>query len=233
MTFYAIFPLMIMATVKPRVFLSVLAFSFLIYCYFAFFVLSNEFTLAEQWNIYINPLNQSFLFASGIAIGWFRDNSRNPSQVGVWVIGAVSLLFMMFYPASGNQINIVAGINRILFTVFCIGLCYSAINCNIEKDLVLTKILKFFGDISYSLYLLHSVVGVYFLQLVLPKIGQFSPMAKLYILFLVVLPSIIFISFLIYRFIEIPFMKMGKRLAVVRGDKTAGVYNLGKLRDGY
>lgn len=216
MVFYAFFPLLIMATARPRVFMSAIAFVFFVYCYFAFFVLTPSSSLAAQWGPYINPLNQAFLFALGVAIGWFRDLSRTPSQAAVWVVLVVSVALLTFYPASGNQINIVTGINRLLFTLFCGGLCFAAVHWQGQINHHLSSVLKFFGDISYALYLLHIVLATYVLQIVLPALGVFSTHQKASILFLNVLPVAILLSYLCYRYIEKPAIRLGKKITAPR-----------------
>lgn len=214
MVFYALFPIIMIAAKKPRHFLIVTLISGLAYLYFAFYAMSSEKTLAEQWDTYIHPMNQVFLFSIGIAIGWIRDRwGAVPKNISYLTFISSGLL-LTFYPASGNQANIVTEYNRLLFTIFCSGLCFSALNIPMKKKGLISRSLKFFGDISYSLYLLHSVVAMYTLHLVLPRLGAFSPSEKATILFSIALPISIALSYLIYRFIEKPAIYLGKNLSI-------------------
>ena len=65
----------------------------------------------------------------------------------------VCVLFILFYPNSGDQINLVSGWNRIIYSFISFALTISfllidAIIINKIVDWVLTKL----GHISYSLY---------------------------------------------------------------------------------
>lgn len=221
MVFYAFFPLLIIATVSPKMFISTICFVFFIYCYFAFFILTPESTLADQWSLYINPLNQAFLFSMGVAIGWLRHVCRSPTQTTVWGVLIFSVVLLTFFPASGNQINIVTGVNRLFFTLFCGGLCFGALNWQGQVSGYLSPTLKFFGDISYALYLLHIVTAMYVLHILLPELGSFSSSQKAVILFVIVLPASILFSYLFYRYIERPAIRLGKK--VTSRNKKQGV----------
>ncbi|WP_187774589.1 acyltransferase family protein [Billgrantia pellis] len=215
MVFYAFFPLLIVATRNAWLFLTALALTFLIYIWFAFFMLSPRETLAEQWSLYINPMNQAFLFALGVALGWLRDTMGSPSKVTAFSCLILSTLLFCFYPAEGNQIGIVTSDKRILFTFFCGALCFSVLHLNLNNTFF-SPVLKFFGDISYSLYLLHSVAATYVLQLLLPIMGEFSPFEKAAVLFIFVSPMSICISYLLYRYIEKPAIRAGKKITSYR-----------------
>ena len=71
LVFYSLFPIVI---ILDRKFKYVIEFIFLLSliagAYFSFNMLSsNEVLGGEQWRIYINPLNQAFLFFGGVLIG--------------------------------------------------------------------------------------------------------------------------------------------------------------------
>jgi peptidoglycan/LPS O-acetylase OafA/YrhL len=71
------------------------------------------------------------------------------------------------------------------------------------------KPLTVLGAMSYSIYLLHfPILETTNAWLV----GKFPPMLVMAIQFSVVLPVIIGLSWLSYKYIELPFMRMGKRI---------------------
>jgi peptidoglycan/LPS O-acetylase OafA/YrhL len=73
------------------------------------------------------------------------------------------------------------------------------------------------GDISYSLYLIHMpLIGLFsgFLgEIIRIKLFLESPLIATVALFVLVLPSTMFLSSLSYRYIEVPSMRAGKRLS--------------------
>jgi peptidoglycan/LPS O-acetylase OafA/YrhL len=73
----------------------------------------------------------------------------------------------------------------------------------------LQKFMVHYGDISYSTYLYHNLV-IGFLVLGIPFWGIYDPTARLLYLFLPTVFITYFLSFLSYRFIELPFIKLGR-----------------------
>lgn len=73
--------------------------------------------------------------------------------------------------------------------------------------------LKFLGEICYSTYLLHCILlySVFFFGFTFAKIKQYSPVEYCVIIFSIV-PALIAISFLSYKYIEKPFIEKGKRI---------------------
>lgn len=213
MVFYAIFPILtLMASRTWSLIIGLLAFTG-VYLHFAFNILTPEHSLAEQWRLYINPFNQAFLFFIGIIIGFASKN--HPAKGGALpYLALVSSLFAFaLWPANGNQINIVTGYNRLAFTAICATACWSILNAKIAYTGIATKILKYFGDISYSIYLLHGAIHLYTIAYIYPLVcTQPSPEAKLYSLLFISTPVTLTTSYLVYRYIEQPFIRFGKNL---------------------
>ncbi|WP_158521401.1 acyltransferase family protein [Kushneria konosiri] len=214
--FYVMFPALIFFTRNTVTFALSMLTLFGIYLYFAFYVLTPEASLAAQWLTYINPLNQAFLFGMGVAIGKLATNMRHASKKGMAVLLAIAVGAFAFFPASGNQINIVSGFNRILFTAFCGLVCFSLTMMRMGGDNIVERVLNFFGDISYSLYLLHIVVAKFFRSFILPEFPDLGPHGKLAVLVLVAAPFTVLISFLVYTYIEKPVIRMAKRITKSR-----------------
>jgi exopolysaccharide production protein ExoZ len=159
LSFYLLFPLLVFSGRYNRYIfwtLGVLCFS--LYCYFAFVWLSPTMPLhGQQWIIYINPLNQVFLFFSGFAIGHVFK-SRGTSQAFLYCLLSAGLLILMFYPASGDAAALVTGLARIMFTFACISICLAFLKIDFRFPPVLHRALSVLGEISYSVYLLHPIV---------------------------------------------------------------------------
>src|SRR5690606_31359118 len=87
--------------------------SVLIGFYFAFFIIDSRSNLTLEWVNYIHPLNNLWLYISGIAIFYnFKDINLDKQAPALILI---PLLVFLYYPVSGNQINIVTDFNRIVF----------------------------------------------------------------------------------------------------------------------
>lgn len=210
--FYFLFPILIISTRNKFLFLGTLAALFSLHAHYAFFELAQEKTLAEEWSTYINPLNQVFLFAMGVYIAWTRKNTHPLNQNITLVILTLSLGLFAFLPATGNQINIVTGVERIYFTLCCGGICYGCLNINFTTPQAAARILKFLGDTSYASYLLHGVLTAYGLKYIFPLLNDSSASMKLIFLTGLIMPLTFLLSHLVYRYIEIPAINVGKHL---------------------
>lgn len=211
LVFYVIFPFVFLANrlSKFAVELFFIA-SLTLGVYFAFEVLSSNATLAEQWSSYVNPFNQLFLFIGGMVIGKLMNNYRNNTLAVVLFIGIV--LFLAVEPISGNQINIVTGWNRLLFSgvAFTLTISFFLFDYTVPKlmDSVLSKL----GHISYSLYLLHAIVFWF--------VARYINRGEHVVLFFAVAMGLtIFLSYLSYNYFEVKFMRMGKNILKIKEDK--------------
>lgn len=214
MVFYAMFPaLMLLMTSRAwSITLGLLAFTG-IYIYFAFHTLTPGHTLADQWKLYINPFNQALLFTLGIAIGSFSKKYQTKKQSKQYIVLAVSLLTFALWPASGNQINIVTEYNRLAFTAICGAICWAALNIALTIDGIASQLLKYLGDTSYSIYLLHGVIHLYTISYIYPLLStQPSAEGKLYFLLFVSGPTTLIASYFVHRLIEQPVIRLGKQL---------------------
>ncbi|MER8055503.1 acyltransferase, partial [Acinetobacter pittii] len=83
--------------------------------YFAFTALEPSKTLSAQWTIYINPFNNFFLYACGLALYYNFHYISMKNIANILIV--ISLAVLCLYPVTGDQINIVTGINRIVFAL--------------------------------------------------------------------------------------------------------------------
>ena len=155
LVFYVFFPIFIYLVKKSKGLMVLLSFIlFSIYIYFAFVKLTPDLKLREQWKDYVNPLNQVFLFLSGFYIGYLSNEVKFNKRITTSLL-ILGLIVFVFYPVSGDLINLVTGFNRIIFTICCILICFSFFKLNYKFSEKLHKPLKFLGEASYSVYLLH------------------------------------------------------------------------------
>lgn len=128
-----------------------------LYVYFAFFKLHPDQTITDQWEDYVNPLNQAFLFFSGFLMGLLFREVKVSNAMNLALL-AGSLLLFTFYPVSGDRILLVTGFNRLLFTALCLMICFGFYKLQVHLPAILERPLTMLGEASYSVYLLHPIV---------------------------------------------------------------------------
>ena len=204
LVFYAFLPIILLGNKWNKYFIEVFFLTTLaIAVYFAFELLEDTKTLAEQWATYINPFNQLFLFVGGILIGKIIQERKSNLLSGS--LFAFCTLMILFYPVEGDSINIVSGWNRFVFSVvaFVITIAFLTFNGKVSKgvDWILSKL----GHVSYSVYLTHAIVFRIVAQII--SRTDNSP------LFLAVsIASTIIFSWFTYHYFEVKFVELGKRV---------------------
>lgn len=209
LVFYAFFPFFILflKKFKPMMVLLILALLGL-YLYFAFVNLNPSLTLSEQWKIYINPLNQVFLFLGGFLIGYiFHDIKFNNSVILLMLV--LSLLIFTFYPVTGDTIHIVTGSNRLIFSLICFSICICFYKLTFKFPAFIHRPLTLLGEASYSVYLLHPLVWSltsFTFKFLSKNIFNFPLSAR----FILSVLSTLLISYFVYQYFEKYFMKFGR-----------------------
>ncbi len=162
----------------------------------------------------------TFQFAGLFVLGIFLARER--SRLGAWfhrprrfakvLIGAAFILMFLF--AGPLLIRLTGGFLR--HSMICIsqgitafgagGLMIVNMNSASCKRVLYWPPIHFLGQISYSLYLWHCVVLLYCAHLFYGKVSLWVILCLIFILS-------IFVSWLSYRFIEVPSMNLGRRLS--------------------
>ncbi len=208
LVFYTFFPLLIYSIYKSRylfIFLSILLF--LIYIFFAFQVFNPNMALIDQWRNYVNPLNQIFLFLGGILIGYVFEKI----EINKYLVIAVFLIgicLFVFYPSESDAISIVFGWSRLVFTLSCFMICFSFYKMNVKVPSIINRPLMFFGEISYSLYLLHPIVYT-LIGIILTYLSSYFKLPTFSHLLISIILSIV-VSYISYNYFEKYFIKMAK-----------------------
>lgn len=102
LVFYVFFPLFVLFRKAHKwifYFFGILIFA--VYLHFCFFRLDPSLPLENQWHIYINPLNQVFLFFAGFLIGRIFEKYNVHWVIGVGVL-LIGVLIFVLYPTSGG-----------------------------------------------------------------------------------------------------------------------------------
>lgn len=223
MVYYLFTPLLIVTyRWKKSVGNFVALLSALVGGYFAFFILSLESTLADQFATYANPFNNFFLYCAGLAI-YYNFRNLKISQQWHWsCLVLVSVLFFI-YPASGDQINIVTGYNRIAIAAISILVVFCFYKCVPSLPRQLSGVLVRLGIATYGVYLLHPIVAWYVAS-GFDMIEQILGLQKIkYIRTLISIPFTIGIALLTYRYFEAPLIALGKRLTKTRASINSNI----------
>jgi exopolysaccharide production protein ExoZ len=202
-------PLLLLGSNRiPYIVPLVMIVSVIIGVWFAFVAFNVAETLASQWYIYINPLNQLFLFLGGVAIGGVNTERWRKNVINIAIITIV-ISSSIFYitPAAGDQVNIISGFNRVILSFCCFSICGGFYLLKFSSDSLLSKAFIFFGKGCYSIYLLHPLVGVIVISLT-KRIGL-----TIYFGYSLSVLLTLFVSWLTFNYLEKPMMAMGATFA--------------------
>lgn len=211
LVFYSIFPIMFVVIKKSvKKYIIFLGITLILTSFFSYFLLNSQVSLlGEQWGLYINPLNQLYFFASGFLIGWLYKvkKVKVDNKLAVSLLIAAILVFVFTPVAGEEQINYVTGYGKIILSMSIFIMCFSAMFIKQTGTNFITNSLKYLGDISYSIYLLHPI-AYSVCSKALSLIGLDSSIINIVVS---IIGSLI-ISSISYKFIEKPFIKLGKRI---------------------
>jgi len=204
--FYVCFPLLFTLHKKNKWYLiAAVAFSFFVFCVFSYRLITPSIQLGFQWSKYVNPLNQFFYFAIGIYLATLAKPAEWLTKwaVPLMLLAAVGIVW---YPISGEPVVLVTGHNRLLLSALVIAICYLFSIANFDfLPTAIKTCLKFLGDTSFSIYLLHPLLFAIF-ELVSSKVVHLHP----YTIIGATVVSTLILSHFVYLKFEKYFMQRGK-----------------------
>lgn len=205
LVFYSIFPFMIFLLNKSIKSLSVFFLgTIFISVYFSEFLMDSNQSLSDQWSIYINPLHLLYFFVAGFIIGTLLKRGIKIKRIYLLLLLISSVLLFVLLPAEAD-IAYVTGANKVLFSLVVFCFCIFAAFWGDTRKTVFTKLFKFFGDTSYSIYLIHPLVYI-----VLKVVFDFINFSSTISLIILSTALTLAISFIIFKYVERPFIKKGK-----------------------
>lgn len=172
--------------------------------------LISEQHISENYLFYWFP-SQLPVFALGIMFFnvWNKDMqiSRSTSNILIFI----SLILIFILGVTGNYYNPYFP-KHFLFGLAFILLAFGL--GNVDKHILLNKPILFIGKISFSMYLVHffvlDVVEELFLDVMLNYMSSVSAMLNLFIVTLGISTPL---SYLTFKFIETPGIKLGRKIS--------------------
>lgn len=125
--------------------------------FFSTYLINSSQPLTDQWAIYINPLNQIFLFFGGVALGIYTKPTGRELAAGV---AAIAFIVFLLFPIEGDRVGLVSGFGRFVLSLCCFAFVWTIYAVQLEFEGFIAKALAFFGEGCYSIYLLHPLVAV-------------------------------------------------------------------------
>ncbi|MGL4780480.1 MAG: acyltransferase family protein [Bacteroidales bacterium] len=180
--------------------------SILISLIFSYNLLNPQVPLMEQWDTYINPFNNLFLFVSGIALYYNTTNLKVNKSIAIAAIILLSSL-ICFYPLSGsNQSVIIAGSIRIWLSAASISLVFFIYKLNITKAGFIGKFFEQIGIATYGIYLIHPIM-LTIIGFIFKKTGLSDKL----LYYSLTAASTIMLALLSYYYFEKPIMNLAKK----------------------
>ena len=204
--FYLIFPLIIWIFNRSQLYgYVVTALSILIGYLFSSWMIDPNSSLASQNDQYVNPLNQLFFFCLGICLFYVFKNYKF-SRILLISIIIPCVLFLVFFSVVGNQIEIVVGINRLLFSIASVAITLFFYKFTFNISSWLSKLLTVFGEISYSVYLVHPIVFH-----IMERGLRVLNLPNSVLLFTVSVSITLFVSYILHKYFELYFIRIGRK----------------------
>jgi peptidoglycan/LPS O-acetylase OafA/YrhL len=144
-----------------------------------------------------------FEFFTGVVLFMYWRAQLNRTVLGVYL--GVLLAALLISPQIHRNEAIVTLVSLLLISLMFLF----AVETRGMKTWLAAPLLRYFGNISYSLYLMHAVVGIRFLKLL---VHPQSSASYAWFMFAVGLLLSIAASDLMFRFIERPSMNLSHRL---------------------
>jgi exopolysaccharide production protein ExoZ len=202
MMYYFLTPIVFIAYNKSKLYGNIL---FVLICIvgllFAFYLIKESISLDNQWITYINPLNNFFLFVSGIFL-FYNFRSLKLNKYTVYFLSILSIFLLIELPFE-SRVAITTKWMRVIYCLLSFLIVFLFYKLENYGSFSIGIILEKLGIATYGVYLLHPIVRQY-----LCYITNYNPL----IIFGTIIITIIF-SLISYYYFELRLMKLGKRIS--------------------
>lgn len=204
--FYLIFPILLLAFRRSYLIGLLTIIVCYIHYFFAYEVMDRNLPFIDNWERYVNPLNQVIFFFAGLLSGYFFAEKKMNRILAVCIF-LVSISVFAFYKTNPAKIFLIIGGNRLLFSLASIALVLAIFNMRVNLEGYLHRTFKWLGEISYSLYLLHPIVWGGVGMFVNYAFGSVDTSMQM----LISIPLVLIISHLMYFYFEKKMVKVGRK----------------------
>jgi peptidoglycan/LPS O-acetylase OafA/YrhL len=204
--FYCLFPFAVLCLRRSRKLFALVVLGSVIVAvaYTAAKMPPGASTLAQHWISYIQPWNQAYLFLAGVGVAWGIGRVTLSATWSFLLLAGLLLTFVVL-PIGTDQITIVTGWPRLAYVAVCVGICAVGALGTLSLPALLDRILAWLGGVSYAVYLLH--------PLVFDGIARALPGTSPRVVALLATPLALVAADFVYRTIEAPMIRVGKRVA--------------------
>lgn len=208
MVYYFLTPLLIFLFNKDKLYGNIFTIvTVLIGLYFSSYQLTSAKTLAAQWSIFINPLNNLFFYSAGVAV-FYNFKGGCFKKTAIVILGGIGLMIFIYYPAHGDLINLVTGGHRIVFSVVSIISVVVFYKNPFHPPNLTAAVLSALGLITYSVYIFHPLVY----QLIVLSFKKIHLNLPVYLLVTLSITTTMLVSWFSFILLEKPFIRLGKVL---------------------
>jgi len=188
---------------------------------FAFGLIDPIKPLSAQWATYVNPFDNLFLFAAGVAI-FYNLGAVEVRHRWRFLLLILPIIAFAAYPVAGDQVNIVTGAARVFFSAVSIAIVAGFYKAAPPLPKSAAAALGWLGAVSYGVYLIHPFI----IDGLVNALGN-PPIIGAWLFVLIVAGMAIAAASTIYVLIERPATNVGRIVATHAG---ANIARLGQLR---
>ncbi|HHQ4314531.1 TPA: acyltransferase family protein [Serratia fonticola] len=207
MQFYFIFPFLM---------LGVMRFGFTMVCYIAICIcIVAKFIFPDYFHAF--PMPSLILIKLNLFIaGMFVAKSIIEKRFLYTILAVISALASFYLLGNIDKVRFLAEIGMIIMLAVVLwpfgnNGFWSKI-LQVPRYVLTNKISVFMGDVSYSVYLLHLLIVLPIIAFLLSnsELAILPSVMRFFVVVIITLPITYGVSFLLYRFIEKPGIKLGK-----------------------
>lgn len=174
---------------------------------FSYIFIDSNSTIVNEWNTYALSLNQMYFFAGGLILGFVIKKEIEIHKFTIITIIVMISAIFAFLPITGSDaIHLVTGWGKVVFSSLMFILCLAVGFWTETGNSFINKVLKFLGETSYSIYLMHPLVYFVTDTIFSRTISLQSNLIKIVVSVLLT----IFVSKYTYSLIEKPFIKISR-----------------------